>query len=96
MIGFDVSSELLQGRICCELQEKSALLEADFGLLQEVVVSEAPYEGAYEVTPTVEGFSLPTAKKTLSRNINVRKIPIYETGNTAGGETVYIAADLNE
>ncbi len=96
MIGFDVRAELSEAQIRCGLREKDTLLEADFGLLQEVTASRAPYEGSYEVTPTVEGFTLPTARKFMQENLSVKQIPIYETGNAAGGSTVYIAADINE
>lgn len=52
-----------------------------------------PYEGAYEVTPTVEGFTLPTAKRVMTEDLTVRRIPYYEMDNTAG-TTVFIGSEV--
>ena len=52
-----------------------------------------PYEGAYEVTPTVEGFTLPTARKVMSKDLTVNRIPYYEMDNTAG-TTVFIGSEV--
>lgn len=56
----------------------------------------APYDGPYEVTPKVESQVLNTKSKVMRSDVTVNRIPIFETSNSAGGETVYIAADLNE
>lgn len=60
-----------------------------------VTTGGMPYEGAYEVTPTVEGFTLPTKSRVMMEDLTVNKIPIFEVGNTSGGNTVYIAAELD-
>lgn len=60
-----------------------------------VTTGGKPYEGAYEVTPTVEGVTLPTKSRVMMDDLTVNKIPIFEVGNTSGGNTVYIAAELN-
>lgn len=53
-----------------------------------------PYEGVYDVTPkTYEPVVLPTRNRLLSRDVNVKKIPYYETSNQTG-VTVYIASEV--
>lgn len=76
-----------------EFNESNKVLQADFGKVQTVTVTEGVeyYEGKYEAIPTVEGYSLPTKKKYLTEDIGIKAIPVYETTNTAGGSTVYIA-----
>jgi len=49
------------------------------------------YEGAYNVTPKTSAQTLPTKEKYLTDDVNVEAIPIYETSNSSGGTTVYIA-----
>lgn len=90
MIRLNVSESRARLRV---RQERPSLTAQD-----AVVVTTGgfPYEGAYEVTPTVDGFTLPTAKKVMREDLTVKQIPIFETGNTSGGSTVYIAADINE
>lgn len=54
------------------------------------------YEGAYEVTPLADGSTtLETAQKYLDSNVVVSKVPYFETSNTDGGETVYIATEVD-
>lgn len=48
------------------------------------------YDGEYEVTPTFTEQSLPTANKTLARNIAVKPIRVESVSNPEGGRTVYI------
>ena len=55
-----------------------------------------PYEGVYEVTPTVEGLSLPTRQKYMTDDVKILAIPIYEVGNPSGGSTVYIADEIEK
>lgn len=55
--------------------------------------SAEPYEGQYEVTPTVEGLTLETANKYMSDDVTVKAIPTYEVSNNAGGTTFYIAKE---
>lgn len=90
MIRLNVSESRTRLRV---RQERPSLAVQD-----AVVVTTGgfPYEGAYEVTPTVEGFTLPTARKVMREDLTVKRIPIFETSNAAGGNTVYIAADLSE
>ena len=49
------------------------------------------YEGDYEVTPSLsEDITLETAKKLMTDDVTVHKVPRYDVENTAGGITVYI------
>ena len=52
------------------------------------------YEGDYEVTPTVDGLELNTKDKYMSDDVTIRAIPFYEVSNTSGGNTVYIAGEI--
>ena len=52
------------------------------------------YDGTYEITPTVEGYSLETAQKMMADDVTVNAIPFYEVGNNSGGNTVYIADEI--
>lgn len=49
------------------------------------------YDGEYEVIPTVESQSLPTAKKTMKEDLTVCAIPVFNVSNDTGGSTFYIA-----
>lgn len=76
----------------CNLDFK--LDEIDLDLRFDVVVGvtdAVPYEGSYEVTPSVEAQSLPTAEKYMKKDVNVLAIPYFDVSNPAGGSTVYIA-----
>lgn len=53
-----------------------------------------PYTGPYDVTPKTEAQTLKTAHKRMTDDVEVRAIPFFETSNTAGGETVYIAMEV--
>lgn len=53
------------------------------------------YEGSYDVTPKAhQPQTLETKDKLMSDNVRVREIPFFETGNGAGGNTVYIANEV--
>jgi hypothetical protein len=54
-----------------------------------------PYEGEYEVTPKVEAQTLNTAQKYMVQDLTVKEIPCYKVSNNAGGNTVYIAKEVN-
>jgi hypothetical protein len=53
-----------------------------------------PYEGDYEVTPKVEGQELKTKHKYMIQDVTVHAIPFFEVSNTSGGNTVYIANEI--
>lgn len=97
MLHLDVCFEETAKQIPVLLQDGGGEFRAEFGAFQQVTVgSSRPYEGDYEVTPTVEGVTLPTKSLIMRHDLQVKRIPFFETGNPAGGETVYIAADLDE
>ena len=70
--------------------------EDDVGLRWETVeyVPYVPtghqYEGPYEVTPTLSEQSLETRNRTMTDDVTVHAVPLYEVGNE-WGTTVYIA-----
>lgn len=52
------------------------------------------YDGAYAVTPAVEGQALPTAQRLMREDLTVRAIPFFDVTNPAGGSTVYIGEEI--
>lgn len=53
------------------------------------------YEGEYTVLPLAfQETRLSTKDKKLTEDIIVKEIPYYETSNTSGGNTVYIAGQI--
>lgn len=55
----------------------------------------AAYEGDYEITPTTETQKLKTKQRYMTKDVTVYAVPYFETSNHAGGETVYIASDVD-
>ena len=54
------------------------------------------YEGEYEVTPSMsEDITLETAKKLMTDDLTVKKVPRYDVTNEAGGTTSYIGGMVN-
>lgn len=79
--------------------EEGQPIEFDFTLGSPVDFSESEYipvpdsgiySGAYEVTPSFEEQTLPTAHKTLVEDVTVHAIEVSRTTNPSGGITVYI------
>ena len=48
------------------------------------------YEGPYDATPTVDGLTLPTRRRSMSDDVSVEPIPIGSVSNASGGRTVTI------
>lgn len=66
--------------------------DGEIGIITEVIGGDYPtYDGKYTVTPTMEQQTLMTKNKVMVDNVQVKKIPLYETTNLSGGTTVYIA-----
>ena len=62
------------------------------GVIAQSGGSFPKYEGEYEVTPSMKNdITLETAKKVMTDNVTVKKIPRYDVSNEAGGTTIYIA-----
>ena len=57
------------------------------------VVEYPDYSGEYEITPQVESQTLQTKNKILRNNMEIKKIPYYETSNQYG-ETIYIGSEV--
>lgn len=68
-----------------DAQIKGAL--SDAGINQSFLV----YDGVYEITPKNYSQTLDTANKILVDDVLVHKVPYWETSNSAGGLTAYIA-----
>ena len=60
------------------------------------VTSGINYEGDYEIIPKAyKEQILNTKNKVMKQDVTVKAIPYYDTTNTAGGSTVYIADNIN-
>lgn len=55
-----------------------------------------PYEGDYEITPTVDGMTLETKQRYMTDDVTIKAIPFYEVSNTSGGNTIYIADEIEK
>lgn len=66
------------------------------GMTANVWIFDAPvYDGAYQVIPSANEVQiLKTKEKTMVDDVTVEKVPYYETSNTAGGMTCYIAEEV--
>lgn len=67
-----------------------------FNMDTTFVTSTAPtYEGEYIITPLAnDPVVLDTKGHLMADDVVVKKVPKYQTSNTAGGTTVYIAGDI--
>ena len=69
--------------------ESSETFNADFDNV--IFVHEAEiYSGAYEVTPRLYLQSLDTNGKLMRHDVTVYEIPVTQTSNPYGGQTVLI------
>lgn len=48
------------------------------------------YKGPYDATPTVDGLTLATKGRSMSKDVSVEPIPIGSVSNDSGGRTVTI------
>lgn len=48
------------------------------------------YEGPYDATPTVNGLTLATRRRSMSEDVSIEPIPIGSVSNASGGRTVTI------
>lgn len=84
-------------RFVVEFSSNAKTFPADFEQIRVITGQVDPaerYEGEYTATPKVEAQTLPTAKKYLDKDITLLAIPYFETSNTSGGNTVYIAKEI--
>ncbi len=51
------------------------------------------YDGEYVVEPDIEPIVLKTKAKSMSDDVTVKKIPVWETSNDAGGTTCLIGGE---
>ena len=74
---------------------RSQTFAAKFGTVQTAIKHVGtPYEGDYIVTPKVEAQTMPTKERIMLDDVTIKAIPYFETSNTSGGNTVYIAKEI--
>jgi len=67
------------------------LTEADISMIVQRVLTELNvYSGRYEVTPSAEEQTLPTAQVIMEQDLLINEIPYSEVSNNKGGKTVNI------
>lgn len=96
MSDIKVSETSLTGIISSEsnLSGKLSVIPSLSGTISSGSNNGSIYDGEYEVTPDVtEAQMLPTAKKYLTNDIVVNKVPYSETSNSSNGLTVYIGKE---
>lgn len=80
-----------------DVKNNSVDFNVDFGVVTYRDGGSSEYDwytGDYSVIPKVTSQSLATAKKLMSRNVEIKSIPFYEVSNTKG-TTVYIGDEIN-
>lgn len=55
-----------------------------------ITVDREFYSGNCYITPKIDSQILPTCDKVMTEDITVEGIPIYETSNPQGGNTIII------
>lgn len=94
MIRFDVGFNLRRQRLQTQFELNSNIFPLAFDKFVAVTKDVERYDGPYMVTPKVAEQVLPTAKKLMSADVTIAKIPIFEVSNTSGGTTIYIADEI--
>lgn len=51
------------------------------------------YQGEYEITPKIDGVTVPTAQKSMEKDLRIKEIPYFEVSNP-NGKTVYIGKEI--
>lgn len=72
-----------------DASKKDLELESSYSVYIEGEI----YDGDYEVTPKVDAQSLPTATKVMLQDVQINKIPYFETSNEYGN-TIYIGSEV--
>lgn len=67
--------------------------DLEFESPYSVYIEGEIYDGDYEVTPKVDAQSLPTATKVMLQDVQINKIPYFETSNEYGN-TIYIGSEV--
>lgn len=71
-------------------------LQSDLVIVGDITAGQkvASYDGDYEVTPRVEGQELKTKHLYMTEDVTIHAIPFFEVSNKSGGNTVYIANEI--
>ena len=72
--------------IDAEIISPDNIMDVELEIGHSAVIPQPEYEGPYEVTPTIEGFTLETKDKTMADDLSVLSIPYQEVSNPQGGK----------
>ena len=95
-VSFEESSQVYVVDLVSDEQTFDVDFKEDITVIPPDISGDYPlYSGIYTVTPKAkESQVLPTAKTVLLNDVTVKKVPLYQTSNTSGGNTVYIATEV--
>lgn len=94
MIRFNIGFNLRRQRLQTQFELTSNVFPVVFDKIVAVTKDVESYDGDYTVIPKVAEQVLPTAKKLMSADLTIAKIPIYDVSNNSGGTTIYIADNI--
>ena len=72
-----------------ELDDR-ALIGLDVDISTPHAIDVDPYEGEYEVTPSLQAQYFDTKDKILRKSMTIHQIPVVYTSNPYNGKTVVI------
>ena len=87
--------ETLTGRLRTECSLSGIVSTS--GNLKGVIsknTSYVNYTGDYEITPKVEAQTMHTKDRLMINDVEIKGIPVFSTSNDAGGNTIYIAKEV--
>ena len=85
MVEFNATFEINSKTFGAEFSSNSLQFGSEFGTVQRIHDRLPEYDGSYEITPLAyEAQTLDTENKTMTADLTVLEIPIYEVSNEYG------------
>lgn len=95
MVNFQVKFTEQDCSFITSFVEQDCSFVISFGEMTFVQQDVLIYEGDYSVTPTVSSQTLQTAQKLMREDLTIKEIPYFVVSNASGGDTVYIAKEVD-
>ena len=85
MVEFNAAFEITSKEFNADFMENNREFFVEFGTVQRIHDRLPDYDGSYEITPLAyEAQTLATKDKSMTANLTVLEIPIYEVSNEYG------------
>ena len=85
MVEFNATFEITSKEFNADFLENNREFSAEFGTVQKIHDRMPEYDGSYEITPLAyEAQTLETENKTMTADLTVLEIPIFEVSNEYG------------